>query len=105
MNCRRRELYYKYPFLRDMPMRRFIASVGCPYPCTFCHEPVIRSMYRQDTKSDYVRRKSVCRVVDEIKCIKDRYPLRHVHFSDDLFFICNSRDPGPCVRNRGTEWC
>jgi radical SAM superfamily enzyme YgiQ (UPF0313 family) len=85
-----RELYYKYPFLRDMPMKRFIASMGCPYPCTFCHEPVIRAMYRQETKSDYVRRKSVRRVVDEIKYIKERYPLRHVHFSDDLFFIRNS---------------
>jgi radical SAM superfamily enzyme YgiQ (UPF0313 family) len=85
-----RELYYKYKFLRDMPMKRFIASMGCPYPCTFCHEPVIRLMYRQDTKSDYLRRKSVRRTVDEIKYIAERYPLKHVHFSDDLFFIRNS---------------
>ena len=85
-----RELYYKYKFLRDMPMKRFIASMGCPYPCTFCHEPVIRSMYKQETKSDYLRRKSVRRIVDEIKYIKDRYALKHVHFSDDLFFIRNS---------------
>jgi anaerobic magnesium-protoporphyrin IX monomethyl ester cyclase len=85
-----RELYYKYKFLRDMPMKRFIASMGCPYPCTFCHEPVIRAMYRTDTTSDYLRRKSVRRAVAEIRYIKDRYPLRHVHFSDDLFFIRNN---------------
>jgi radical SAM superfamily enzyme YgiQ (UPF0313 family) len=85
-----RELYYKYAFLRDMPMKRFIASMGCPYPCTFCHEPVIRDLYRKGTKSEYVRRKSVPRTVAEIKFIADRYPLRHVHFSDDLFFIRNS---------------
>ena len=85
-----RELYYKYKFLRDMPMKRFIASMGCPYPCTFCHEPVIRSMYKQETKSDYLRRKSVRRIIDEIKYIAERYPLKHVHFSDDLFFIRNS---------------
>jgi radical SAM superfamily enzyme YgiQ (UPF0313 family) len=85
-----RELYYKYAFLRDMPMKRFIASMGCPYPCTFCHEPVIRSMYRTETKSDYLRRKSVRRIVDEIAYVKARYPLKHVHFSDDLFFIRNS---------------
>ena len=30
--CLDRELYYKYPFLRDMPMKRFIASMGCPHP-------------------------------------------------------------------------
>ena len=72
-----RGLYYdKYKFLRDMPMKRFISSMGCPYPCTFCHEPVIRDMYRKDTKSDYVRRKSVPRAVAEIKYVADRYPLR-----------------------------
>jgi len=85
-----RELYYKYKFLRDMPMKRFISSMGCPYPCTFCHEPVIRDLYRKDTKSEYVRRKSVARTIAEIKYIADRYPLNHVHFSDDLFFIRNS---------------
>jgi len=83
-----REIYYKYPFLRDVPMKRFIASMGCPYPCTFCHEPVIRGMYKG--KGNYVRRKTPQRVVDEIKYIKDRYPLKHVHFSDDLFFIRNA---------------
>jgi anaerobic magnesium-protoporphyrin IX monomethyl ester cyclase len=85
-----RELYYKYRFLRDMPMKRFISSMGCPYPCTFCHEPVIRDMYRKDMKSEYLRRKSVARTVAEIKYIAERYPLNHVHFSDDLFFIRNN---------------
>ena len=41
-----REIYYKYDFIRDLPMKRFIASIGCPYPCTFCHEPVITQMYK-----------------------------------------------------------
>lgn len=85
-----RELYYKYKFLRNVPMKRFISSMGCPYPCTFCHEPVIRKMYFDKTKNDYLRRKSVKRTLGEIKYIKDRYPLKHVHFSDDLFFIRNS---------------
>lgn len=85
-----RELYYKYKFLADVPMKRFISSMGCPYPCTFCHEPVIRKLYRDSTGGDYLRRKSVQRIIMEIKYIKERYPLRHVHFSDDLFFVRNS---------------
>jgi len=85
-----RELYYKYDFIRDIPMKRFIASMGCPYPCTFCHEPVINKMYKG--KGMYFRRKSVPRIVAEIKYIKERYPLEHVHFSDDLFFIKNNYD-------------
>lgn len=86
-----RDLYYKkYGFLAKMPMKRFISSMGCPYPCTFCHEPVIRALYKSETKGDYLRRKSVHRIVAEIKDIKQRYPLKHVHFSDDLFFIRNN---------------
>lgn len=83
-----REIYYKYDFIRDLPMKRFIASIGCPYPCTFCHEPVIFQMYKG--KGKYYRRKSPQRVVDEIRYIRDRYPLKHVHFSDDLFFLRNN---------------
>ncbi|SVD86156.1 uncharacterized protein METZ01_LOCUS439010, partial [marine metagenome] len=80
-----RELYYKYDFIRDLPMKRFIASMGCPYQCTFCHEPVIHKMYKG--KGKYYRRKDPERVVAEINYIKDRYPLSHVHFSDDLFIL------------------
>ena len=85
-----RELYYKYDFIRDLPMKRFIASIGCPYPCTFCHEPVIFQMYKG--KGKYYRRKSPQRIVDEINYIRERYPLKHVHFSDDLFFLRNNYD-------------
>ncbi len=83
-----REIYYKYDFIRDLPMKRFIGRMGCPYQCTFCHEPVIHAMYRG--KGRYYRDKSPERVVAEIKYIKDRYPLKHVHFSDDLFFLRNN---------------
>ena len=85
-----REIYYKYDFIRDLPMKRFIASIGCPYPCTFCHEPVIFQMYKG--KGKYYRQKSPRRVVNEIAYIRDRYPLKHVHFSDDLFFLRNNYD-------------
>lgn len=80
-----REIYYKYDFLRDMPIKRFIAQMGCPYPCTFCHEPNINRMYRG--KGTFIRRKSPQVIVDEIKYIKERYPLKHVHFSDDIFYM------------------
>src|SRR4029453_2565680 len=59
-------------------------------PFAFCHAPLIRNIYRQETKSDYLRRKSVPRTVAEIKYLANRYPLNHVHFSDDLFFIRNN---------------
>ena len=46
---------------------------------------VIHKMYKG--KGKYYRRKDPERVVAEINYIKDRYPLSHVHFSDDLFIL------------------
>ncbi len=35
----------------------------------------------------FVRKKSVARVIAEIKEVKDNYVLKRVHFSDDLFVL------------------
>jgi len=56
---------------------------GCYHSCSYCYQPVFRRMYRQ--KGQYVRRKSPTRVVEEIRSVMDRYPIRFAHFSDDLF--------------------
>ena len=80
-----REIYYKYKFIRDLPIKRFISGVGCPYNCTFCHNPLERTIFRG--KGKHVRKKSPERVIEEIKHVKDKYILKRVHFSDDLFVI------------------
>jgi anaerobic magnesium-protoporphyrin IX monomethyl ester cyclase len=80
-----RDIYYKYPFLRDLPIKRFISGIGCPYQCTFCHNPMHIKMFKGHGR--FVRKKSVARVIAEIKAVKDKYALKRVHFSDDLFVL------------------
>jgi len=80
-----REIYYKYKFIRDLPIKRFISGVGCPYNCTFCHNPLERQIFRG--KGRHVRKKSPERVIEEIKQVKNSYVLKRVHFSDDLFVL------------------
>jgi len=80
-----RDIYYKYPFLRDLPIKRFISGIGCPYQCTFCHNPMHIKMFKGHGR--FVRKKSVSRVIAEIKAVKDNYALKRVHFSDDLFVL------------------
>ena len=80
-----REIYYKYKFIRDLPIKRFIAGIGCPYRCTFCHNPMQIKMYKG--KGPFVRKKSVDRVMKEIHAVKDRFVLKRVHFSDDTFTL------------------
>jgi len=81
-----REIYYKkYNFLRDFPLKRFITGLGCPYYCSFCHEPLYRS-YLQG-KGKFIRRKSPLRVITEIENVWRISRLESIHFSDDIFIL------------------
>ena len=80
-----REIYYKYTYIRDLPIKRFITGIGCPYRCTFCHNPMQFKLYQG--KGKFVRKKSITRVIEEIRYIKDRYILKNPHFSDDVFVL------------------
>jgi anaerobic magnesium-protoporphyrin IX monomethyl ester cyclase len=80
-----REIYYKYKFIRDLPVKRFISGIGCPYQCTFCHNPLHIKLYKG--KGKFVRKKSVKRVIDEIRAVRDSYVLKNAHFSDDTFVL------------------
>ncbi len=78
-----RELYYRNRFIRNLPIKRFITGRGCIHSCSFCFNPLLMERYGKNR--NYVRYKSVDRVISEIEYIKRRYPLRFVHFSDDIF--------------------
>lgn len=80
-----RTIYYKYEFLRDNPSKMFIASRGCPYSCSFCHNATMQVMYKD--KGKYVRLRSPEKVVKEIKDIKEKYGIKIVKFMDDTFTL------------------
>ena len=80
-----REIYYKYKFIRDLPIKRFVAGIGCPYRCTFCHNPMQIKLHKG--KGAFVRKKSVDRVIKEVRDVKERFILKRVHFSDDTFTL------------------
>jgi radical SAM superfamily enzyme YgiQ (UPF0313 family) len=81
----KREIYYKYDFLRDVSMKRFITGMGCPYSCAYCHNTLMKREYQG--KGKFVRRKSVQRTIDEVLYVKKYAALKRVHFSDDLFAL------------------
>lgn len=80
-----RELYYKYKFIRDLPMKRFMSGRGCIHSCGYCFNPTLRAEYNLHNKRIYTRKKSPDRMIEEIKDIKIKHPLNSIHFSDDLF--------------------
>ncbi|MBI1935316.1 B12-binding domain-containing radical SAM protein [Candidatus Woesearchaeota archaeon] len=58
-------------------------SRGCPYKCTFCGVPRIH-----EAKNYYiVRRKNVDKIVEELKYLVSKFPVKVFNFDDDLFTL------------------
>lgn len=76
---------FNYPQLEDaIIMKRLVvmASRGCHYQCTYCCNHLLKGLY--PNKIDYVRFKSVDRLIQEIKQGLKEYPfLDTVRFVDD----------------------
>lgn len=65
------------------PLKSIITSRGCPYDCTYCFNAAWRKIYRG--KGAVVRRHSVKYIIDEIRYVRERWPLSFVKFYDDIF--------------------
>jgi radical SAM superfamily enzyme YgiQ (UPF0313 family) len=81
-----RDLYFRYKFIGRFPWKKFTTGRGCIHACSFCWNPTVADLY-QTGRGSFTRRKSPRRAVDEVLAVKERYPLRNVHFSDDLFTV------------------
>lgn len=64
------------PFLKP-PFVTLIASRGCKYNCNYC-QPAERIMFGKK-----VRRRSVLSVINELKCLNDRYHFNSFMIHDD----------------------
>jgi anaerobic magnesium-protoporphyrin IX monomethyl ester cyclase len=78
-----RSLYYENTEMGRFPLKSFMASRGCPYPCTYCFNHAFKELYKG--KGRIIRRHSVDYLIEEILRVKDRYPLECVKFYDDIF--------------------
>lgn len=78
----KREIYYKYPFIKNFKLKRFITGRGCVNQCTFCLNPLLKKQHPDHIP--FLRKKSIERVIDEIVHVKKISPIQSIHFSDDL---------------------
>jgi len=78
-----RELFYRSTEMGKFPLKSFMASRGCPYRCTYCFNHAFQKLYKD--KGSYCRRHSVDYVIEEVKRVKEGYPLSFVKFYDDIF--------------------
>jgi len=92
--------YFKYEIIRDLPLKRFITGYGCPYACSFCHNPIFVQLY----KGKYMRKKSVEKVINEIEMIRRVCPPFRIHFHDDHFNFNKEWLKEFCKRFREQVW-
>lgn len=97
-----RDLLFANTEIGQSPLKTFITSRGCPFPCTYCFEPVLKKMYREekamgpiimlDAKTGrksgkYERRHSPERVCEEINQVRAKWRVDFIKFEDDLFVL------------------
>lgn len=69
---------------RTLITYRTMVSRGCPHNCTYCTSPVLKRMYGGQ---NYLRRRSVAHVMEELEDVIARYGfIESINFFDDTFF-------------------
>jgi radical SAM superfamily enzyme YgiQ (UPF0313 family) len=80
-----RELVYTRTQLQHFGMRTFIATRGCPYPCSYCFNARFNQLYKGKGKT--INRYSVDRLLEELLDIKTKWPTQFIKFYDDIFTL------------------
>ena len=80
-----RAIVFKYPEIRDGPIKHFIASRGCPYNCSYCFNESYAGIYKG--KGSRVRFRSVDNLLKEVKEVVESSPTMFVYFQDDTFIL------------------
>ncbi|MDD5086260.1 MAG: radical SAM protein, partial [Candidatus Nanoarchaeia archaeon] len=77
-----RMLYHaEAPFLKDV--YHCMTSRGCPFGCTYCFNNFMRKLYKN--KGQWLRRRSVDNVIQELKIMKEKLKYKQILFVDDCF--------------------
>ena len=76
-------LYQADPYLGRFGLKRFLASRGCPFHCSYCFNHLFNRMYQG--KGEIVRHMSANALIDQMASVKERYGLKFVKFVDDNF--------------------
>ena len=66
-------------------IKHFLTGRGCPYNCTYCFNHALSKIYRG--KGRRFRQRSVDNVMEEIRWVRNHYPLEFVVFVDDTFVL------------------
>jgi anaerobic magnesium-protoporphyrin IX monomethyl ester cyclase len=65
---------------------------GCPYKCTFCNSPDQITMYKEETNTNFFRKKNIDLVYKELKYFKEDLGVEYNYFWADTFLAWNAKE-------------
>ena len=85
-----RDLVYEAgEIYRSSDRKVFVTQRGCPMNCSFCFHHAWKKKVYDAKNKEYTRKRSVDHVIAEIQAVRAKYPLKFVHFLDDIFNLRN----------------
>ena len=60
---------------------------GCPYDCTYCESPQLRKLFKEQLCGNYYRRKTVSRIMKELKHLVKKYNADYIDFNAESFLV------------------
>jgi len=78
-------VYERDPVAARGKIKHFLTGRGCPYNCTYCFNHALGEIYRG--RGRRFRQRSVDNVLEEVRWVRDHYPLEFVVFVDDTFVL------------------
>ena len=83
-------IYDAQSLYKNSPRKVVVTQRGCPMLCTFCFHHAWKNKIYGAKNSEYVRKRSVSHVIEEVQRMRAEYPLEFVHFLDDIFNISSA---------------
>lgn len=80
-------LYEAGPLYRECERKIFLTQRGCLYNCSFCFHHAWRDKVYKAKPREYLRKRTVADVIAEIGEVRSRWPLKFIHFLDDIFNV------------------
>ena len=65
---------------------------GCPFTCKFCNSPDQQRLYDEESGGSFFRKKSMNKIYDELKYLKEEIGLELVFFWADTFLAWNKKE-------------
>ena len=83
----RETMYASGRLYRECERKIVLTQRGCLYNCSFCFHHAWRDKVYRATRKDYLRKRTVEHVLAEIDWIRSKWPLKFIHFLDDIFNV------------------